>query len=390
MYDVKMNDRTVPLYLRVLIYVYFFLEFFEPYLNMVVGSYTKYYLILLILALVQYYGFKVKKDGIAISFFLWFIYKCITIIWCKNMYIPQLHFFTNLTAVILLYLLVMYPLDRVTLDGITKSLWLGSGAIGVLSLFFNAPFLGVSNRIVLKLFGVTVDPNNDAAFLAVGIAISLYYVVSQNKGVTIKLISIISILINTYALFLTGSRGGLLTEIAIIAVLALFYIQKGRHKLFFIIGLVLILFSLNYLIQNYLPTDIYYRLFEVSTYEGGSERTEIWGNAFELMRSDILFYLFGAGWGSYYGYNGYYVVMHNTFISMLCDTGIIGLLLFYSPIVKATKYLYKEKCILPLLLLVAGFVPSFFLEAINKRFFWNAVMFLLMFYEFHSNQEYLE
>lgn len=61
MYDVKMNDRTVPLYLRVLIYVYFFLEFFEPYLNMVVGSYTKYYLILLILALVQYYGFKVKK-----------------------------------------------------------------------------------------------------------------------------------------------------------------------------------------------------------------------------------------------------------------------------------------------------------------------------------------
>ena len=130
-----------------------------------------------------------------------------------------------------------------------------------------------------------------------------------------------------------------------------------------------------------MPTDIYYRLFEVSTYEGGSERTEIWGNAFELMRSNILFYLFGAGWGSYYGYNGYYVVMHNTFISMLCDTGIIGLLLFYSPIVKATRYLYKEKCILPLLLLVAGFVPSFFLEAINKRFFWNAVMFTLMYYK---------
>ena len=390
MYEVIRNEREVPLYLRFLITVYFVLEFFEPYINAALGSYTKYFLILLIFALTHYCGFKIKKDKIAISFMLWFAYKCITILWCKNTYIPRLHFFTNITAIILLYLLIMYPMDRRTLDDITKGLWIGSGCIGVLSLFSNAPYLGVSNRIVLKLFGVTVDPNNDAAFLAVGIAISLYFIISSNKRRTRKIISVISIMINTYALFLTGSRGGLLTEIAIIAVLALLYIQKGKHKVLFILGLIGLFVALNYLAQHYLPTDIYIRLFETSTYEGGSERTDIWGNAIELMASNSLFYFFGAGWGSYYGFNGYHVVMHNTFLSMFCDAGIIGLLLFYSPIVKATRYLYKEKCILPLLLLVAGFVPSFFLEAINKRFFWNAVMFLLMFYKFQRNQEYLE
>lgn len=365
-----------------MITVCFVLEFYEPYINATLGSYTKYYLILVIFVLLNYYGFKIAKDKIAGCFILWFLYKCVSLIWSQNYEMFHLHFLTNITTVVLLYLLVMYPFDESTLKVITNSLWLGSGSIGVLSLISNAPYLGVSNRIVLKLFGVTIDPNNNAAFLAVGIAVSLYYIFVSEENKIYKLLSVAIIFINTYTLLLTGSRGGLLTVLWIIVILVLFYLQKGKHKIIFILGITLLFIAFQYLAQNYLPNDVYLRLFQASTYEGGSERTEIWSNAFELMNSNFLFYIFGSGWGSYYGYNNFYVAMHNTYLSIFCDTGAIGMILFFIPIAKGVLYLSKEKKILPILLLVAGLVPAFFLESINKRFFWNAIIIFLMFYKY--------
>lgn len=385
--SIKVNKKKMPGYLKILISIYFILEFFEPYFNVMLGSYTKYYLIFLILIMIYYYDFKIYKDKYCVFFCLWLLYKVITVIWTQNTYIFNLHFFTNITAVILLYLFSMYPMDKRILICIIKSLWIGSGIIGGMSLFSNIPYMGVSNRIVLELFGVSVDPNNDAAFLAVGIAISLYFVMNKVINKRTKILSMIIFFINTYALFMTGSRGGLLTEIAIVSVFALFSIRNGKNKFLYVIGMIIIVFVLNYLAQHYLPKDIYYRLFNASTYEGGSNRTDIWSNAMNLMKSNPLFFIFGSGWGAYYGYNNYYVAMHNTFISMFCDTGIIGMSLFYYPIIKIIKYLYKNKVILPILLLVAGFVPAIFLEAINKRFFWNAIIVLMMFYKYHKNQD---
>ena len=387
MYAMTDTKKETPLYLRVLLVFYFVLEFFEPYINAAFGSYTKFYLILLIFVLLNYHGFRIIYNKTAIYFVYWFLYKCLTIIWCRNNYIYQLHFFTNFTAVILLYLLTIQPMSKKTIENITAALWIGSGLIGVLSLISNEPYLGVSNRIVLKLFNVSVDPNNDAAFLAVGIAVSLYYLINPKIKKVIKAYSIISILVNTYALFMTGSRGGLLTEVGIFAVLAFFYIQKGKHKIMFCVGLLGMIALIDHLSHKYLPLDVYYRLFETATYEGGSERTEIWSNAFTLINSDPIYYLFGTGWGSYYGYNGYYVVMHNTYLSILCDTGIIGIMLFFFPIIKAVRKLYIDKNALPILLLTAGFIPAFFLEAINKRFFWNAIIFILLCYKIDSVEE---
>ena len=381
----EQNDNiNTPLYIRILITIYFALEFFEPYINAAYGSFTKYYLILLILVLIYFNGFSIVKDRICISFILWFVYKCFTILWCDNSYIYHLHFFTNITAVILLYLLVMRPFSKATLDNIVVGLWGGSSIIGVLSIFFNAPFMGVSNRIVLNLFGKTLDPNNDAAFLVVAISISLIYLIDIKKGRLIKIASVGIILINTYALFLTGSRGGFVTEIAIFLIVGMFYIQKGKHKLFFLVLMGGLIACAYYIGQKFLPADIYIRLFETAGYEGGGERTTIWNNAFNMMNSNPLYYFFGAGWGSYFGYNGYTVVMHNTYLSMLCDTGIIGLCLFYCPIIKGTQYLYKKRIIMPIVLLVSGLLPAFFLESINKRFFWNAILVLLMYYKVYK------
>lgn len=381
MYVIKQNN-SIPLHIQLLIVIYFVLELFETFLNATFGSYVKFYIIFVIFEMIRYHGFKLKKNKVGFFFLLWLLYKMLTVLWCKNLYVFQLHFFTNITSVLLLYVLTMDKLDRKIIDHITYGLLIGSGSLGFLSLFFNTPYLGVTNRLVLQLFGQIIDPNDEAAFLAVGLAISLFILASSERDKKLKIFSAVILFVNTYALLLTGSRGGLLTEVTLVIVLSLFKIRNGKNKLIFCIAILLVICSSYYYIQKWLPQDIYSRLFETSTYEGGSNRTNIWSNAINLMNSNPIFYFFGSGWGSYYGYNGYNVVMHNTFLSMLCDTGIIGIFLFFTPIIKATAYLYRKKEILPILLLLAGLVPSIFLEAINKRFFWNAILFLLIYYKY--------
>jgi len=281
--------------------------------------------------------------------------------------------------VALLIVLTAIPLDEKNIDSIVNAMWLGSTSIGVLSLFLSHPYRGtVSIRQVLFLFGRDADPNNQAAFLVVGFTIALYNLISKKEHL---LLSIATIAVNTYSLFLTGSRGGLVSLACVGMVLLI--TSSGEKGVVAKVRLVLIVAlvggALYFLVTRFLPVDIFGRLFNISTYESGSGRDIIWANGWELFTSDLHF-LFGAGWGAYYGYNEMYNAMHNTFLSMLCDVGIVGCLFFFVPIVKACFDFIINRSIFPVLLLIGGFVPSFFIEAVNKRFFWNAIFLLFIFW----------
>lgn len=96
---------------------------------------------------------------------------------------------------------------------------------------------------------------------------------------------------------------------------------------------------------RFLPADTFERLFDFDSYEGGSERTIMWTKGINMLTSPIAL-LFGRGWGAYYAITGY-SSMHNTFLSILCDVGLIGLLLFFAPVILALGKLLKNRYILP-------------------------------------------
>jgi hypothetical protein len=142
--------------------------------------------------------------------------------------------------------------------------------------------------------------------------------------------------------------------------------------------------ALYYVVINLLPEANFTRLFDFSNYEDGSKRVWLWTTAWLVYSRDLLSILFGAGWGTVLPYlHG--AAVHNTFLAMLCNVGLIGTLLFTIPIVVATWRILKLKGTMPVLLLIAQFVPAFFIEAINKRFFWNAILVLFM--SFYSISE---
>lgn len=363
---------------RYLICGYFLLAFFEPYLHGVLGSFSKYYILILIGLLCITYRF-LRIRPFHWCFLGWLIYKIVSMLWTTSLVVPKLHIFSQIGMVGLLVILTSIPLDKKTIDSIVNTMWLGSGIIGVLSLFLSHPYHGVvATRQVLYLFGQEADPNNQAAFLLVGLTISLFNLLSLHKD---RILSFATIAVNAYALFMTGSRGGLVGLACVGVVLFLALCQEGRlkGKIKLIVVSVVICIALYYIANRFLPADIFERIFNFSSYEGGSERDIIWKNGWKLFMSDFNF-LFGAGWGSYWGYNGFFVAMHNTFLSMLCDVGMFGCLIFFAPICKTCLKLLKTNRLLPVLLLICGFVPSFFVDAINKRFFWNVIILMYIVY----------
>ena len=106
--------------------------------------------------------------------------------------------------------------------------------------------------------------------------------------------------------------------------------------------------------------------------DGGSGRIDIWKTDLELLYSNPLF---GGGWGSatYYG-KIFEKAVHNTFLSSLAENGFVGslplFLIFAITITKATK----EKRYFQLFLILIMMISAFFLDSINKPFFWIALI----------------
>ena len=378
--NLKNHSHELPRITRLLIYFYFILSFFEPYLNGLIGGITKYYIfgLMIIVALTAK---KITFKTYHTFFLFWLVYKIITLVWTRDYTVFNMHIVSQIGMVALFCVLTAVNISGKTIDGIVKSLFLSSSLIGLLSVFFSEPYQDkFEQRLVLRLFGQETDPNNQAAFVTIGIAIGLYYLLVERRY---RLVSLVVIAINFYSLTLTGSRGGFVTILAI--VLAIIVLKSNRpltkRKIKRVVIILLISVVLFAVVQALLPQNIFDRLFDFETYEGGSSRSAIWSNVWHLI-SQKLYLIFGAGWGSYYGYNGFYYAVHNTYLAMLCDVGLIGSILFFYPIITTSLYLYKKKDVLPLCLLVSGMVPSIFLDAINKRFFWNSIIMIFIVYNY--------
>ena len=248
------------------------------------------------------------------------------------------------------------------------------------------PYEGIDNRQVLTLFNHQIDPNNHASFLLYGVAISLYCLLYKKEH---RWLHIIVLSINSYTTLITGSRGALLSIGAIVLGYILTIYDKDTlkttNKKIFVFAIIVVFTAI--VILNLLPTDIFERLFNFESYEGGNNRDIMWRHGLSVLSSPITL-IMGAGWGSYKT-NGF-SSLHNTFLSMLCDVGLIGFSLLFAPTLKAAFSMAKKRNPLPLSVLIAGMAPAFFFESINKRAFWNAIIFVFIAYNHFLNEKEAE
>ena len=77
-------------------------------------------------------------------------------------------------------------------------------------------------------------------------------------------------------------------------------------------------------------------------------------------------------------YYGFAKGIHNTYLNMLCEFGILGLPAFLLMIVSILVRSHKRKFYIGMAMLLGICTTILFLDAYAKKFFWNIIMLIFI------------
>ena len=201
----------------------------------------------------------------------------------------------------------------------------------------------------------------------------IMYAAKKAKWRKILLDVVLAILL--VIILLTGSRKALIMVAVFVVAFFLFWTpEKGSvDMLLRIVGVVLLLVAAVLIIMN---VDVFYealgkRLESLLTYWITGEetdasaitRTNMINIALELFLN--LNPLFGIGLNNFKYVSGYMTYSHNNYVELLCSLGIVGVLVYYGPMIYFTVrafILWRKRipgAILPLTILILQFINDF-------------------------------
>src|SRR5690606_9207483 len=211
--------------------------------------------------------------------------------------------------------------------------------------------ISVVNTFVQYFSGATISDSTELRFAASGfnanyLASSLALAIPMAWGIFMEsprrwigIVSFLSIPAIISAVFLTGSRGGMITVALALMVIPLTYARlRARAQIGVVIGFAIIgliaYFAAPAFEQN-LPDSIR-RFAEIPEEISASDMTgrgDIWDAGFLLIKDRPTL---GVGAGSFsdavFPYLGYSITAHNAFINVAAQSGLIGLVLFCATI----------------------------------------------------------
>lgn len=193
-----------------------------------------------------------------------------------------------------------------------------------------------------------VNANDLALMVALSVPIAIYLLL-RGRGRWIKVYCWVHLGLSLATLFLVGSRGGLISTAVGLLLLPLLMPRMGATQR---VALLLVLLAGIGLGVYYVPADVWTRLMATgSEISQGTmtHRTALWDAGLEAVRDRIWS---GVGAGAYgtaiYKLSGWHLVAHNTWISVLVETGVPGLILFVSLIAgffyTASTFRYVDRC----------------------------------------------
>lgn len=179
------------------------------------------------------------------------------------------------------------------------------------------------DRSMPRLIGILSDPN----IFVVSNSFFLFFFLANMKDKKGK-IGFVLALITT---ILTFSRGGLLATLVGIVITIAFFNVKTKIRIFFIVPIMT--WISYFIVLKVMHIDIYQMLIkrmESVSKDGGSGRIEIWNNGLSLFLNNpvqgIGIYNFRDYSAEFFGQGIY---MHNTFLEILVESGVIGSVLFF-------------------------------------------------------------
>lgn len=252
-----------------------------------------------------------------------------------------------------------------------------------------ALLLGVANYDGDRFAGLQDDPNFCGIFLGFSIISSIELVIRKNSNYYWKVLCVVFLIIDLFLLFLTGSRGSMLSLVLLSLVLFWRMSIKKIWKLFILFVLGLSLWKLYGYIDE-LPewvspdvslVDSILCRFKPDSLAEGSHRDEIWATVWTRLIESNPFMAIGMKNAMRGLENGY---PHNTFLDIMVETGLlVGLLVivvFVYWILKSyyrvIKKEYSDKDMVFIWCCYSILLQVLFLSALEHKIFWISVFYI--------------
>lgn len=222
------------------------------------------------------------------------------------------------------------------------------------------------------------NPNGVAAFEVVGFAAPLYLILFYNKKR--RFLHIFPLGLSAVVGISTGSRSYIL---AIgIFILVLFFFVFKKHKWIYLITIAILTGIFIGLLQLPFLSTVKNRFIDaVQTLFGTATKIET-STLERVIWADYGFFLglknaiTGYGANGFSIYSGVGTYAHNNFAEVICDFGIFGLVLFYSPLILLLVFALKKKKIDKSL--VISFVLYYFLISFSNVLYYKKIYYMVL------------
>ncbi len=272
--------------------------------------------------------------------FLFILWNCASIFWSVDIDATQERII-SWVQLGLLVVLIWDLLDNTTLINIGVQAYVLGALAGAAGIIYN--YLGSVEFVYGRYSAAGQHAVNLGLILAIGIPMSWYLILQRagsSKITTLLLVlNAIYIPVACIGIALTGSRGAMVASIP-----ALFFILPTLSKLPLWARMISALAAVGGIYAGYrlVPATSLERLGTAYTeLSGGGNltgRIQIWEDAFNRFLDNPIL---GVGSNAFKTVSESGLVAHNSFLSVLVETGIVGLLLFLGIFIIAVVCCFK-------------------------------------------------
>ena len=312
-------------------------------------------------------------DRLLIPLILLLLYMFVSMLWAPtihiNSYIILLSYF--MTLFIINYLVKVQKINISVIYGY----FLGVLTIGL--------FTYSTGEITQARFSITegFNPTWYAAQILWAIVISVYFI--QNTNFLSKVLLIAADVFLLFLLILTGGRNAFIALVLSLTISILYlYRFKAKKIIKYTFMFLVLVTSTYYIIEATVGLEILDRFIDIRLLiEGDSSRatagrTDIWINYLNVINEYVIF---GSGFKSSSGIVG--ESAHNIYITVLFETGIIGILLLLLFIQKLIMVSLKVKNTLSITILamsLALLLLGFGNDTLYYKYWWTGFLVFII------------
>lgn len=325
---------------------------------------------------------RVRVTGTVLSSICFLIVCAATVYWSIDMEKSISRTMTQAMFLVLLMSASYYCYNAREIEYL-KSCLIWSSRISAIVLLCTGTYS--AGRLLLSGM-ITEDPNYLCGYFLFAISNAVAQIMNSGTTMRNKCLFTVEILLYTYIVFSTGSRGGMFAVAATIVAQILIFQDSNTNRGVIVkkvlVAIMILLFA--YFATSLLPSEVASRFTTQAIKESnGTGRYDLWKDALNAWNNSTLFrQILGYGTAAirkvtylfpFHRHN----VLHNVFIENLVEIGAIGLAAYVIQILSFWGVALKTKNLFSVAILAGMLVLSLSTSIYAFKPYWNIMLYVV-------------